>query len=68
VRISDLTEQWQLADTWMRDANMHRRPRRGPISESIFRRRIAGSLLDEYFDMLERMLEQHSGITDQIRR
>jgi hypothetical protein len=41
----------------MRDANMHSRPRRGLISETSSRN-IAGTMLDEYFDMVERILEQ----------
>jgi hypothetical protein len=57
VRICDLTSQWQLARIWIRDANMHSRPRRGLISE-ITSRDIAGKMLDEYFDMVEQILEQ----------
>jgi hypothetical protein len=68
VRISDLTKQWQVAGIWMRDANVHTRPCRGPMSEIAFRRQIAGTMLNQYFDMVEWMLEQHSDISEQIRR
>jgi hypothetical protein len=57
LEICDLTSQWQLAGIWMRDANMHSRPRRGLISE-VTSRDIAGTMLDEYFDMVEQILQQ----------
>ena len=68
VKICDLTGQWQLAGIWMRDANTHSRPCRGPMSEITFRRQVAGTMLNEYFDMVERLLEQHSDISEPIRR
>jgi hypothetical protein len=57
VRIRDLTRQWLQAGIWMIDANIRGRPRRGLISESTSRE-IARRMLDEYFDMVEQILEQ----------
>jgi hypothetical protein len=68
VRMYDLIKQWEVADIWMRDANKHCRPRRGSIGETTFRRQIAGAMLNEYFEMVEGLLEQHSSISEQIRR
>jgi hypothetical protein len=58
----------QVAGIWMRDANMHGRPCRGPMSEITLPRQIAGTMLNEYFDMAERILEQQSDISEQIQR
>jgi hypothetical protein len=59
VRLYDLAKQRQLAEIWMRDANMHSRPHRGLLAE-MTSRDIAGTMLDQYFDMVEQALEQHS--------
>jgi hypothetical protein len=53
-----LAKQWQLAGIWMRDANMHSRPRRALIEETTSRD-IAGKFLDDYFDMVEQILRYH---------
>lgn len=58
IRRYDLARQWQLAEIWMRDANMHSRPHRGLIAE-MTSRDIAGTMLDQYFEMVEQALEQH---------
>jgi hypothetical protein len=58
VRICDLTEQWLLAGIWMLDANTCSRPRRGLISQ-VASRDIASRMLDEYFDMVEQILEEN---------
>ncbi len=55
IKIRDLAKQWQLADIWMRDANMLGRPRGALINENTSRD-IAGKYLDDYFDMVEQIL------------
>lgn len=59
AEIFDLVKQWQLAAIWMRDANMHGRPRRALMNETTSRD-IAGKFLDDYFDMVEQILHQSS--------
>ena len=55
IKIRDLAKQWQLADIWMRDANMHSRLPGTLINENTSRD-IAGKYLDDYFDMVEQIL------------
>ena len=52
----DLSNQWKLASLWMCDANAVKRARRdviGPVAA----REIATTMLDKYFDMIEKALE-----------